>query len=61
MFKLNLYLNRLQKSMNASKRRQLCIVHKIAIIAKCTTQHMTHSQVADEYSVSRSTITKILK
>ena len=47
--------------MNASKRRQLCIVHKIAIMTKCTTQHKTHSQVAEEYDVNKSTITKILK
>ena len=44
-------MNRLQKSMteSRSKRRQLCIGDKIAIIAKCTTQHKTHSQVTEEY------------
>ena len=54
-------MNRLQKSMTASKRRQLCISDKIPIIAKCTIQHKTHSQVAEKYGVNRSTITKILK
>ena len=54
-------MNRLQKSITASKRRQLCIGDKIAIIAKCTTQHKTHSQVAEGYGVNRSTIMKILK